>query len=116
MIVVAGTSPLNYLVPIGHIEILAKIYSEVLVPQTVLDELRIARHPQRFARGFGFSGLAANQQPDLPARPPHGQVGPGEQDAILLAESLKAERLIIDDLEHFHFYSAQSSSAKCGFS
>ena len=49
--------------------------------------------------GFGFSGLAANQHSHLPARPPHGQAGPGEQDAILLAESLKAERVIIDDLE-----------------
>ncbi len=40
MIVVADTSPLNYLVLLGHIEILAKIYAEVVVPQTVLDELQ----------------------------------------------------------------------------
>ena len=39
MIVVADTSPLNYLVLLGHIEILAKIYAEIVVPQTVLDEL-----------------------------------------------------------------------------
>jgi predicted nucleic acid-binding protein len=39
MIVVADTSPLKYLVLLGHIEILANIYAEVLVPQTVLDEL-----------------------------------------------------------------------------
>jgi predicted nucleic acid-binding protein len=40
MIVVADTSPLNYLVLLGNIEILAKIYGEVVVPQTVLDELQ----------------------------------------------------------------------------
>jgi predicted nucleic acid-binding protein len=34
MIVVADTSPLNYLVLLEHIEILAKIYAEVVVPQT----------------------------------------------------------------------------------
>jgi predicted nucleic acid-binding protein len=41
MIVVADTSPLNYLVLLGHIEILAKIYAAVVVPQTVLDELQV---------------------------------------------------------------------------
>jgi len=40
MIVVADTSPINYLVLIGHIEILPKIYGEVLVPQAVIDELQ----------------------------------------------------------------------------
>jgi len=37
MIVVADTSPLNYLVLLGHIEILAKIYAEVVVPLAVLE-------------------------------------------------------------------------------
>jgi hypothetical protein len=45
MIIVADTSPLNYLVLLGHIEILAKIYAEVLVPQTVLDELQDSDAP-----------------------------------------------------------------------
>jgi predicted nucleic acid-binding protein len=45
MIVVADTSPLNYLVLLGHINILAYIYAEVLVPQTVLDELQDSDAP-----------------------------------------------------------------------
>jgi predicted nucleic acid-binding protein len=45
MIVVADTSPLNYLVLLGHIEILEKIYAEVVVPQTVLDELQDSEAP-----------------------------------------------------------------------
>ena len=49
--------------------------------------------------GFGTPGLATNQHSHLPVRPAPGSPGPGEQDAILLAESVKAERLIIDDLE-----------------
>jgi predicted nucleic acid-binding protein len=31
MIVVADTSPLNYLVLLGHMEILAKIYAEIVI-------------------------------------------------------------------------------------
>jgi predicted nucleic acid-binding protein len=45
MIVVADTSPLNYLVLLGHIEILAKIYAEVMVPQAVLEELQDSDAP-----------------------------------------------------------------------
>jgi predicted nucleic acid-binding protein len=46
MIVVADTSPLNYLVLLGHIEILPKIYGEVVIPQTVLDELQDSDAPE----------------------------------------------------------------------
>ncbi len=49
MIVVADTSPLNYLVLLGHIDILAKIYS---YREASLMSFRIATHLQRFARGF----------------------------------------------------------------
>jgi len=43
MIVVADTSPLNYLIRLGHPEVLRDIYGRVLVPHAVLIELR---HPE----------------------------------------------------------------------
>jgi hypothetical protein len=52
MIVVADTSPLNYLVLLGHIEILEKIYAEVVVPQTVLDELQDGDAPAEVRAWF----------------------------------------------------------------
>jgi ATP dependent DNA ligase-like protein len=52
MIVVADTSPLNYLVLRGHIEILAKIYAEIVVRKPSSMNFRIATRRQRFARGF----------------------------------------------------------------
>src|ERR1700722_483456 len=100
MIVVADTSPLNYLVLLGHIDILAKIYAEVLVPQTVLDELQDSDAPAEVRawaaappRWLQISTLIFRLDPLLE------RLDRGEQDAILLAESFKAERLIIDDLE-----------------
>ena len=39
MIVVADTSPLNYLLLIDEIELLPAIFGHVLVPHTVLQEL-----------------------------------------------------------------------------
>ncbi len=41
-LVVADTGPLNYLVLIGAIDLLPKLFETVLVPQAVCDELR---HP-----------------------------------------------------------------------
>jgi predicted nucleic acid-binding protein len=100
MIVVADTSPLNYLVLVGHIDILAKIYAEVLVPQTVLDELQDSDAPAEVRawaaappRWLQISTLIFRLDPLLE------RLDRGEQDAILLAESFKAERLIIDDVE-----------------
>lgn len=40
MIVIADTSPLNYLILIGQAELLPRLFGEVLIPQIVLDELR----------------------------------------------------------------------------
>lgn len=100
MIVVADTSPLNYLVLIGHIEILAKIYGEVVVPQTVLEELLDSDAPAEVRAWASAppswlhaSILIFRRDPQL------DWLDRGEQDAILLAEAFKAERLIIDDLE-----------------
>ena len=100
MIVVADTSPLNYLVLLGHIEILSKIYAEIVVPQTVLDELQDSDAPSEVRSWFSappawlqVSTLIFRQDPLME------RLDRGEQDAILLAESVKAERLIIDDLE-----------------
>ena len=39
MVVVADTSPLNYLVLIEHVGILPRLYARVLIPPAVLSEL-----------------------------------------------------------------------------
>jgi predicted nucleic acid-binding protein len=36
MVVVADTSPINYLVLIGHIHLLARLYTRILIPPSVL--------------------------------------------------------------------------------
>ena len=44
-VVVADTSPLNYLVLIGRIDVLRDLYGSVLVPPEVLAELSASRSP-----------------------------------------------------------------------
>jgi predicted nucleic acid-binding protein len=43
MIVIADTSPLNYLIRLGQSDLLRNIYGRVLVPRAVLTELK---HPE----------------------------------------------------------------------
>jgi len=100
MVVVADTSPINYLVLLGHIEILPKIYGEVLIPQAVFDELQDSDAPAAVRAWVSappawlrISSIACQLDPLLEL------LDRGERDAILLAESIKAERLIIDDLD-----------------
>lgn len=100
MIVVADTSPINYLVLLGHIEILPKIYGEVLIPQAVLDELQDSDAPAEVRSWVSdppawlrISTIVYQPDPLL------NLLDRGERDAILLAESIKADRLIIDDLD-----------------
>ena len=100
MIVVADTSPINYLVLLGHIEILPKIYGEVLIPQAVYEELQDSDAPTEVRAWLSappawlrISNITYQPDPRLDL------LDRGEQDAILLAESLKADRLIIDDLD-----------------
>lgn len=46
-VVVADTSPLNYLVLIGQVDVLRRLYGKVLIPPEVLDELNNSGAPFR---------------------------------------------------------------------
>jgi predicted nucleic acid-binding protein len=96
MIVVADTSPLNYLILIEQIDILPALFGEVVVPRAVCDELLHIGAPEAVRRWM-------DQPPRwLEVRTPSkfielGGLDRGENDAILIAEEIRAERLIMDD-------------------
>jgi predicted nucleic acid-binding protein len=98
MIVVADTSPINYLVLIGHIDVLPYFYGRILVPPSVWDELQDVHTPE-------IVRIWVSHAPAwLEVRPPFGVPDPsldfldrGEREAIALAEELRADRLIVDE-------------------
>jgi predicted nucleic acid-binding protein len=101
MIVIADTGPLNYLIGIGEIEILPRLYGIVLIPPSVGDELRRSTAPEVVRAWIEnppgwLETRAPTQVPD--AKLLQARLGPGERDAILLAQELKADELILDDL------------------
>jgi predicted nucleic acid-binding protein len=96
MIVVSDTSPINYLLLIGLIEILPQLYGQVIIPDAVYAELRNPGAPEPVNKWV--SNLpdwvevhtAANPDPTL-------QLGAGEREAITLALALKADALLMDE-------------------
>ncbi len=96
MIVIADTSPINYLVRLGKISLLPSLYEQVLAPLGVLEELKHGGSPEI------VSGWAANPPEWLQI---HSvsladdlRLGRGEAEAIQLATEKNAELLLIDDL------------------
>jgi len=100
MIVVSDTTPLNYIVLIGEAEILPALFDRVVIPPAVASELVHARTPELVRTWMSSppSWLEVHS-PAFSAAHELNYLGAGEREAILLAEELRAEWLIIDDYE-----------------
>lgn len=99
MIVVADTSPLNYLVLLGHVDVLRILYGRVAIPHAVRDEMLAARAPALVKAWAADLPMwmelisALRIDPTLPEI-----LGDGEREAISLAMELKADLVLVDDL------------------
>ena len=99
MLVVADTSPMNYLILIHQDTLLSLLYENVVIPPAVRGELQhprtptvvrvwVAHPPAWFAVQQPQHRLEAEQFPKL---------GVGEREAIALAHELQAPLLLMDD-------------------
>jgi predicted nucleic acid-binding protein len=98
MIVVADTSPINYLVLIEAIGVLPTLYNEVVIPQAVFEELQTKVTPEKVRSWIAHhpSWLSIKQSTEL-LDPDLLNLDPGEREAIVLVDELHADALIIDD-------------------
>jgi predicted nucleic acid-binding protein len=98
MIVVADTSPINYLILIKEIDLLTKMYGRVVIPPAVREELLRASAPEPVRKWI--AQLPAWLEVRAPASAPDASLAAldaGERDAIMLAGELGADQLIVDD-------------------
>jgi predicted nucleic acid-binding protein len=98
-VVVADTSPLNYLVLIGEAGVLPRLYGKVFIPPEVLAELADSDAPPQVlewirARPEWLEVRAVRENQSDPALQ---QIDPGERAAILLAQEEPDSLLLIDD-------------------
>ena len=98
MIVIADTSPVNYLIVIGEIDILPKLFAQVIIPQAVFDELNHEQVPLK-VREFINRKLSwvRIEIVEKSAENALENLGRGEREAIILAEKLKPDFLVIDE-------------------
>lgn len=98
MIIVSDTSPICYLLLIDQIDILYYLYKNVIIPQTVANELRASESPSVVKSWIAKppSWLKIQSVKSSKNVKPE-KLDPGEQEAILLAEQLKADLVILDD-------------------
>jgi predicted nucleic acid-binding protein len=96
--VISNTSPICYLVLIGHIDVLPALFGTVIVPQAVKDELSHVMAAPTLQRWISKSPpwLQVQQAPET-RDSDLLLLDPGEREAILLAEMLKADLLLLDD-------------------
>ena len=99
MIVIADTSPLNYIIQLGLIEELHTIYGDVIVPTAVREEMQHPRSPDAVRSWSAtlpeWAELRRPRELDRTLPP---NLGSGEREAISLAIELHASMLLIDDL------------------
>jgi uncharacterized protein len=101
VIVVVNTSPLILLAKIGRLDLLARLYNQVVIPQAVWAELREKQGPEtEQVEKLIQTGVLRRQK----ALAHHlsqvsSDLGRGEQEAIALAVQLQAALVILDDQE-----------------
>lgn len=94
--VIADTGPINYLIQIGHIEILPRMFERVVLPSAVQTELSNSLAPLPVRRWIA-TPPAWLEIDDATVLPKVSGLDEGESAAIALAESLHADLLLIDE-------------------
>jgi predicted nucleic acid-binding protein len=101
-VVVTDTSPINYLILTGYVDVLPVLHGDVVIPQAVARELRDPRTPERVRQWIAAPPVwCAIQPPHGPADLALADLGDGEREAILLCQELGADALLTDDTEAY---------------
>jgi predicted nucleic acid-binding protein len=96
MLVVADSSPLIVLTNIGHLDILPKLFDQVLIPPETASELAQSNRPIA-VRGFIRSAPSWLSIKSPAKIHPIPSLQAGETAAIYLAQELRADLLLIDE-------------------
>jgi len=99
MIAVSNTTPLRYLIAIGHENLLGQLFEKVFVPVAVHEELTESKTPENVRRGILSlpAWFEVRTVREAPASAFPVILHRGEREAILLAETLRSDVLLIDE-------------------
>ena len=97
MVVISNTTPLNYLILIGLVDVLPVLYGEVAIPEAVFAELQRDKTPRPVREWIANRPewlLVKQVQTEDPSLE---RLHAGEREAILLTKQINADALIIDE-------------------
>ncbi len=100
MVVIADTSPLNYLVLIEQADVLPILFGKIVIPPSVLAELRHARAPQAVVEWIASAPPWLVVERNIPSLPgPMTDLDLGEREALALALAHQPDALLLIDEE-----------------
>jgi predicted nucleic acid-binding protein len=94
-LVISDTTPLNYLILIGQIEVLPKLFGRLIVPPAVIREMLHPKAPPTVSAWAGT--LPAWVEVKTPKVVADLKLDPGETEAIALALEMPRTALLVDD-------------------
>lgn len=101
MIIVSDTTPLSELAKVGKLNLLHDIYEKIIIPQEVYHEVTTGTHPAvnlvQLADWIEIQTISSSEK--VSTLKTITNLGWGECAAMILAEELEADQLLIDDLE-----------------
>ena len=95
-LVIADTGPIHYLILIGHIDLLPRLFERVVLPSIVLAELSHLLAPASVQRWI-TAVPAWLETAEAPAVTLSAGIHKGEASAIALASALHADLMLMDD-------------------
>lgn len=96
-LVIADTGPVNYLILIGHIDLLPRLFERVVLPTAVEGELMDVDAPPEVRNWIAHAPawLEILEVPSVDLGP--GPLDEGEAAVITLATALHADLLLMDE-------------------
>ncbi len=93
--VVSNTTPLIALADIGHLDLLQKLYGEILIPEAVLNEIKTepAKTVVNNCSWIKVKKIKKNDEKSLFRAKLHA----GEVEVMILADEMNADLLLMDD-------------------
>lgn len=98
MIIIADSGPLRYLIIIEQVGLLPLLYGNIVIPQSVVNELTQTATPESVRLWMGRlpEWVTVRSPQNMPFDLPF-VLGAGEREAIALTEELAADVLLADD-------------------
>ncbi|MEM6630447.1 MAG: DUF3368 domain-containing protein [Bacteroidota bacterium] len=95
-LIISDTSPITNLIKIGQLDLLGRLFGEIIVPKEVYKELADYEKQKAEIDKRSWIKIIAVRDQEAVAKL-NTQLDPGEAEAIILAQELDANLLIIDE-------------------